>query len=57
MTFDKATYDPTIHDMTFTVGLLKDEKTHKKDACCFEGETTTYDLPVIVFLDNTSTGK
>jgi hypothetical protein len=56
--FDKATYDPKTHNMTFKVGLLTDEKSSKADFTeCFDGKSTSYSGKVTLFLDNTTGGK
>lgn len=55
LAFDKASWDPKTHDMTFTVGLLKNEKTGKADPTgCFEGAATSYKGKTILFIDTGS---
>ena len=50
MIFDKATYEG--NDLTFTVSSLNNGKPSKADAtACFDGKSTAYDLPIIVFVD------
>ena len=58
MTFDKATVEG--NNLIFTVSSLDNGKASKADAAaCFDGKSTSYDSPLIVFFDNggTSTAK